>query len=368
MAPGHPVTLHVGTPKSGTTFLQRALSQHRELLAEQGYLYPGSNPSHFIEAMSLRDRGFRGHQYDAAEGAWDRLVEQVLAFDGPALVSHEMIGGADREAIDRAVGSFPGREVRVVITCRDLGRQVPAVWQEGIKNGDTAPYEEFLASSFDGWKGTRSRRGIWSGQNIAGIAARWGEAVGDERVVLVTVPPPGAGTDDLWNRFSEAVGLPGADYTLRDQPGNPSLGTVETELLRRLVRRLPEDLSWGDHSRQVKRRFAQQRLVQHHTGGSLTIPQEFRARTEGVAEEMLAAVRAAGHPVVGDLADLTPTYRPGGTLPDEVPDAVLLELALDLLVPGVLADGPARRRQPSPAPPAAAPLRARVRRWLGRRG
>jgi len=354
---GPVVTLHVGTPKSGTTFLQRELSRNRAALRQAGLLYPGSNPSHFIEAMSLRERGFRGHQYDAAEGAWDRLAEEVAGFDGPALVSHEMIGGSDRAVIQRAVDSFPGRPVRVVVTCRDLGRQLPAVWQEGVKNGNTESYADFLAQGLDGWDGNASRRGVWSGQNLAALGRRWGSVVGEENVLFVTVPPPGAGTGDLWGRFVEAVGLPDIDYGLRDKPGNPSMGTVETELLRRLTARLPEDLPWPRHSRQVKRRFAQNRLVEHHTGGSLTVPEAWRSRTEEIVAEMLGEIRDGGYRVVGDLDDLQPHYK-DGTDPDAVGDDQLLSLALDLLVPLVLADEPRGRR--APAQPAEEPARVAV--------
>ena len=338
------VTLHIGTPKSGTTFLQRELSRHRELLREHGYLYPGENPSHFIEVMSLRRRGFRGHEFEAAEGAWERVAAEVNAFDGPALISHEMLGGSDVETIQRGVDSFPGRPVRVVVTCRDLGRQLPAVWQEGVKNGDTERYEEFLTEAFAEWKGPASRKGVWAGQNLAGLGRRWGQVVGNDNVCFVTVPPAGAGTDDLWRRFAEAVGLPDADYALPEKPGNPSLGTVETELLRRFTERLPDDLPWPRRSRLVKRRFAQRRLVAHHTGGFLTVPEDRRDDTREVAGVMLEEIRAGGFRVVGDLADLDPSFRSDGTLPDQVGDDQLLSLALDLLVPLVLADDPGQRR------------------------
>lgn len=355
---GPVVTLHVGTPKSGTTFLQRELSRNRGALREAGLLYPGSNPSHFIEAMSLRERGFKGHHYEASDGAWDRMAAEVNAFAGPALVSHEMIGGSERSVIQRAVDSFPGARVQVVVTCRDLGRQLPAVWQEGVKNGDTTAYADFLARGLEGWNGLSSRKGVWSGQNLAALGRRWGSVVGNENVVFVTVPPPGAATGDLWHRFSEAVGLPNIDYGVPEKPGNPSMGTVETELLRRLTTRLPEDLPWPRQSRQIKRRFAQNRLVKHHTGGSLTVPEAWRARTEEIAAEMVAEVRGGGHRVVGDLDDLKPHYK-DGTDPDAVGDDQLLSLALDLLVPLVLADEP-RPTQPEAADAPAKGLAGRL--------
>lgn len=329
------VTLHVGTPKSGTTFLQRELAHRRSALRERGFLYPGKRAGHFVEALSLRERGFRGHQYDGAEGAWDRVAAAVNGFDGPALISHEILGGSDVETIQRAADSFPDRTVRVVITCRDLGRQLPAVWQEGVKNGDTIRYADFLAHNFEVWSGPDTRKGIWSGQNLAGMGRRWGSVVGPENVCFVTVPPPSSGTGDLWDRFSEAVSLPDVDVAPADTPGNPSLGTVETELLRRLTERLPDDVPWPQQSRTVKKGFAQRNLVAHRTAGSLTVPEDRRDDTRRLAAEMVEELRTGGYHIVGDLADLEPSFR-DGTLPDEVGDDQLLGLALDLLVPLVL--------------------------------
>lgn len=334
------VTLHVGTPKSGTTSLQNILSRNRALLLDHGYLYPGERSGHFIEALDLRDSGFRGHRFEGAAGAWDRVAADVLAHDGPALLSHEVIGGSTREVIKRAVTSFGGREVHVVITCRDLARQLPAVWQEGVKNGDTASYTAFLEELFGEWAGVGTGTGKWRGQDLAGMGRRWATHIDPAHVHFVTVPPAGAAPEVLWQRFREATALPDADYAVPDVPRNPSMGTVETELLRRIVERLPDDVPWPTFARQVKRRLAQRRLVNHKAGGSLGVPVAFRATTEQVAAEIVEGLRTGGFTVHGDLADLTPVFRDDSTAPDELSDAQLLDRALEVLVPLVLRDQP----------------------------
>ena len=35
-----------------------------------------------------------------------------------------------------------------MLTIRDLGRQIPAVWQENVKNRATSSYDEFLNDIF----------------------------------------------------------------------------------------------------------------------------------------------------------------------------------------------------------------------------
>lgn len=334
----HVVTLHVGTPKSGTTSLQNILARNRGVLEEHGCLYPGRKPGHFIEALDLRDSGFRGHRFEGSEGAWDRVVAQVLAHDGPAMLSHEVIGGSTRKVIKRAVTSFPGRDVHIVITCRDLGRQLPAVWQEGVKNGDTATYAAFLEETLGEWQGVGTGTGMWRGQDLAGMGERWAAQVGAAHVHLVTVPPSGADSDVLWRRFRDATGLPDADYTVPPTLRNPSMGTVETELLRRVVERLPEDVPWPTFARQVKRRLAQRRLVDYKAGGALGVPVAFRSATVEIATTVVDALRTGGFTVHGDLADLTPAFRDDSTAPDDVSADQLLDRALEVLAPLVLRD------------------------------
>lgn len=338
------LTFHLGTPKSGTTSLQGILARNRAQLRRAGYLYPGENPSHFIEVLGLRDGGFRGHSYEASEGAWERLVTEVRGHRGPALVSHEILGGSKIGVIKRAVEAFPGRPLRAVITCRDLGRQLPAAWQEGVKNGDTESYAEFLDTALADWKGPGAATGFWRGQNLVTIARRWARQLGPENIQLVTVPPPGADPEVLWQRFREAAGLPDIEYDLPTEARNPSLGAVETELLRRIVASLPPDVPWPVYTRQVKRRLAQRELVQRQAGGPITVPERYRERIAAIAAEMLDAVREAGYPVVGSLDDLTPAYRSDGVSPDEVPDAQLLERALEVMAPMVLRDNPGKKR------------------------
>jgi hypothetical protein len=256
------------------------------------------------------------------------------------MLSHEILGGSTPKVIKRAAKSFRGRDVRVLVTCRDLGRQLPAVWQEGVKNGDTATYSSFLEQTLGEWTGPGTGTGMWRGQDLAGMGERWAKQVGADHVHFVTVPPSGADHDVLWQRFRVAAGLPDAEYAVPDTPRNPSMGTVETELVRRIVERLPDDVAWPTFARQVKRRLAQRRLVNHKAGGSLGVPQSYREATARIAGEIVEGLRAGGFVVHGDLADLEPAFRSDATAPDDISAEELLDRALDILAPMVLRDQP----------------------------
>jgi hypothetical protein len=338
----HAVYLHVGTAKSGTTYLQRILSRNRELLKKSGVLYPGDRSSHFMASMDLRNAGFKGYVYPEAEGAWNRVVKEVQEFPGDAVISHETLARTPPKLVRKAVESFPGRDVRVVFTCRDLGRQIPAAWQERVKNRNPQTYAAYLAKVYDGWNDgqTVASSTFWRGQNLIQLTRRWSRVVGAENLRLVTVPAPGADPNELWSRFVGATGLPLLDYEIDVTPSNASMGTAGTELLRRLNPLFPEELTWPQYEVRVKNRFVLRDLTQHDTGGRLTVPEERRTETDKLAAQMIDYLRDSGCTVIGDLEDLRPAYRPDGMLPDEVSTEQLLDLSLHVIA------GMAARRRP----------------------
>lgn len=339
------VHLHVGVAKSGTTYLQRILHENRALLRDHGVLYPGRRrAAHFLASMDLRGTGFAGHEYPAADGAWGRLVSAVDDFDGVGLISHETLARSNRAAVRKAVESFATDDVRVVVTARDLARQVPSVWQETIKNRGDRTYGEFLDEVFRSPDGERRKGGFWLAQNLPALATRWMEVVGPERFTLVTVPPSGAAPDELWRRYCAAVGIPDADYRLEVEGSNPSLGVVESELLRRVNPKLG-DLTWPEYETRIKRAFAERELATFSRSDRLVVPADLHDAVRRAGDDAISFFADAGCRVVGDLEDLRPQLSdaPSRT-PEEVSDQDLLDLAL-----GLVARSASRPAVPRPA-------------------
>jgi hypothetical protein len=321
----------VGVAKSGTTYLQKVLFDNRSLLEQHGVRYPATRrDEHFLASMDLRASGFEGHTYPAATGAWDRVVRSANAFTGSVVISHETFARTPAHLVSTAVESFDG-EVHVVVTARDLGRQIPAVWQERVKNRHTDTYHEFLERVLRSPQGRRRRGGFWVPQDLGALVARWAAVVGPDRVTAVTVPPPGADSLELWRRFATAVELPDIGYTFPEAGSNPSLGIVEAELLRR-VNPMFEELTWPEYEHRVKLRFAQGALAQAASSPRITVPKEFHDEVRAVAESVTDDLRRSGCRVVGDLADLRPVLGPGPwPAPDDATDGELLDVSLRLL-------------------------------------
>ena len=84
MAPGKAVLarrviLHIGLPKTGTTYLQTLFAANRSALAEQGIYYPGGpgEPSEYMAAYDLRGQRARGARDHRQVGQWDALCAAV---------------------------------------------------------------------------------------------------------------------------------------------------------------------------------------------------------------------------------------------------------------------------------------------------
>ena len=100
------VLLHVGAPKTGTSFVQDILFTHRATLRERGILYPADrHDAHFLAALDLMELPWGGLEREAG-GAWDRLVAEVREWPGTAIISHEILGTASRVQVARALESL----------------------------------------------------------------------------------------------------------------------------------------------------------------------------------------------------------------------------------------------------------------------
>jgi hypothetical protein len=301
------VYLHVGPPKTGTTYLQDVLWQNQARLGELGVTVPGRQVDHFQAALDLRGISFGGFDDPAVPGAWGRLVGRVREAGGKVVLSHEVLAGAQPEQIATAVASLAPATVHVVYAARDLGRQLPAVWQEGLKNRSTRGWGPFLKRTL----GPESAldRGFWRSQNAVDVLSRWAEHVPSERISVVTLPPSDADVrsgEVLWARFCQALAIDGAGFDLDVARSNASLSAAQCEVLRMLNQALPDDLEWPTYEQLVKRRFNELANTGGGPGRRTKIPPRYRDDVHARAKEQIDGLRAAGYRVIGDLEDLQP--------------------------------------------------------------
>ena len=317
------VHLHIGVPKSGTTFLQTAMWHNRPALAAQGYLYPGSRRmDHYHASQDVR---LGPHSKTASTGTWERLRDELRAWDGDGLISHEFFSMATAEQAAAAVRALAPAQVHVVVTARDYVRQFPAVWQEALKMSSTLSLDDFMDRAF-----ARELTGAWGwqSQDVPAVLARWSAAVPAEQIHVITVPPPSAPRELLWRRWCEVLGIDDSGFDLGGSFSNESLGAPQAALLWRIKPFLTGPLL---------KKPVQHRWVRQYFGHEVLVPQQgerFGLRPEQAAKlrtlsvAAVESIAAAGYSVVGDLDDLVPAeQQPDRPHPGDISESEMLDVA-----------------------------------------
>lgn len=340
-AGGPPVFLHIGLPKTGTSYLQSALSNSRERLAAQGVLVPGERRSaHTLEVWDLFGRRPRGAEQSNVTGAWDAMVAAVSAWSGShAVISSELLSSANDRQVRRTVRSLGSAEVHVVVTVRDLARVVPATWQQELTKGRLWSWEDYVAAVRDPESGPATAGlAFWLRQDLVRVLDAWEAAVPRDRIHLVTVPPAGSPPDVLLSRFSEAVRIDPdwLDVDVKPSTGNTSVGLVEAEVLRQLNLGLGGRLNERQYTRVVQ--YAVKPALQQQPNDTpIALSSEDRKWVEEKSSALVATLRTRGHHVLGDLDDLVPSVvSPGldssGAGSTDIPSDQVATAALAALV------------------------------------
>jgi hypothetical protein len=329
------VVLHVGAPKTGSTFLQLVLWDNREVLGPVGVGYPlEEQGEHFAATMDLREMTWGGGRDPAWEGAWERVATRMREWPGhTAVFSNELLGGATGEQITRAVRSLMPAEVEIVFTARDLARQLTSDWQEQVKHTHAVTLDDFVDDLVAHGLDATPPFGpmFWGLHDPVHVLRPWAEVVGADHIYVITVPQPGAPQDTLWRHFAGRLGIDPQPYNLDVAKANPSLGAVEAELLRAINERA--DRVQPRNYRDALRGRLIEEVLQGRSGRApIAFPERHLDWVRKRSQELVDGVRDAGYVVVGDLGDLEPAPPAVGAVdPARIDEAVLLDAALDTL-------------------------------------
>ena len=404
------VRLHIGTMKTGTSYLQQVLSRNVALLVEQGVCYPatsipigratrgalhdadsgdtdsgdtdsGDTDLDDVEDGDVGDGNAGAESGGAADQrAWAALVEHVHSWPGPAaVVSSELLSFATRDQARQIVESLRPARVEIVITARDLARLLPSAWQNKVKHGRSWSFATYVASVTSDTRRTGGpARSFWHHHDLVEIVQRWVAAVGVDQVTVVTVPPSGGPPSLLWERFAAAIDVDPAGFdTAQDQKSNLSLGYTEAELLRKVNHALRDEIDKETHRLHVQAYFANVVLrpageptepTDHaETGQSETgrakpdrappdrplVPSAAYDWTIEKSLEMVKELREIGVRVVGDLQELvppelTPEQRAASdaAVPPSIPEPVV-RAVVRLLLERIAAGTKRGRRGPA---------------------
>ncbi|WP_141014084.1 hypothetical protein [Nocardioides sambongensis] len=380
------VFLHIGTRKSGTSYLQLALRNSVEALDEQGVALMFRTRERNVrrQLTPLRELAATGDATSAtAAMAW--TAERIRAKpDHRHLITLEDLAELPRPAIEAMVGGLSDFDVEVVVTARHWGLTLPSEWQQCVKERHTGTYRDFI-EDVRARSGETAQRFV-ARQHLPQMVERWGAHA---PVRVIAVPPSSRTEGTLVDLFSDLVGIDPASLVTPKGTINQSLTLAQAEMLRRVNIALGDRLPEPAHSYRVgMREWLTRRSLMKHRGSSIRLPAEYLGWAQQESAMQLEALRTGPARIIGRPEDLVATEELA-TGPDNVSDAELAEVAMTTLA-DLAADrwreveeqkaqqqGGRRRTKPQAPPPAAPATRLRtrlgrtgpgraVRRWLGR--
>lgn len=321
--PSDGVLLHVGVHKTGTTAIQAAFADARVELAELGVTYPGRQQAQHRAALAVLQRHWGwnkagGQVLDRSH--FDRLSAKTRSSSGRVVISSEFWCEADDDKAAMTVRELGDERVHIVITLRNLGRLLPSSWQQYLKYGITAPYEQWLQDIFTAPGSSKATPTFWRRHAHGDVVRRWAAVASPDRVTVMILEDVDLSAQYV--AFAQLLGIPSEVLVGRmGLTSNRSMTAAEAEVLRRLNAQVKPTMVWDDYVRLVRRGVALG-LVE----GREPAPDEPRLSTPDWALDAAAeqgsiaadAIAASGVRVLGDLQALrtrvpsTPQTEPGG--------------------------------------------------------
>ena len=356
------VLVHIGLPKTATSYLQTIIWANRDELRRRGVVVPGvERRDHLWASRTVREDPAQLRAPEHHRGAWERVLAELASTEGTGLISHEFFAAASRKQAAAMVEALAPAQVHLVVTAREPLGLFAASWQESLKNGATTPMVEY------GRHESRSSTAIWNWRSLdlRLVLQRWSTAVAPERIHVLVLDPT-APKDDVWERFASVVGFETAGLDLSGSFPNSSMGVSEAETLRRLNSRLDDFRSALDRGVFIRSFLADQRLVPR--GGERFWPEPDQiedCRRRG--DETIAYLAGQPFDVVGSLEDLrVPAALDPRRTPASVTDQEVAEVALDLAATLLGDVRTLRQERRAAASSRGSRLRSAAARWRSR--
>lgn len=322
------LVLHIGTQKSGTTYLQRVLEALAKPLRKSGVLYPtrlvGKRDIYNHEAAAYGLLGTAAFPWVprakamTQEPAWQSLVEKVRGWKGTAIVSGEALSVIDAQAAQILVRSLGVDNTHVIITARDLGRVLPSSWQQHIRNGRSTPFDTYLRQLAErrGPKTAGERRArweadpdqtFWRAYAIGSLVDRWAPLA--QQVTVVAVPRRGAAPDELWHRFTDALALgdalPRTPPTIDEVSANIGITEPETLVLAGVNRVAAEHGVPEQHLRALRGRISRDAFVPRiDRGDPVRLPRSWVDTVRAWADEDVTELLHTQASIIGSADDM----------------------------------------------------------------
>lgn len=322
------IYVHIGAPKSGTTFIQTILWNNKERLATNGILLPGLRRYDHVEVANYV-RSSAPSKSSAA--TWRRINEQIRSWPGTVILSNEWFTLATSDQVRKFVDALRPAQVHIVFTARNFVYTVPAAWQEMLKLGVGQSFEEFY-TAFDE---SKAGRWGWKTMDASIVLPVWTGSVPVEQTHIVTVPPRSLGTGLLWERFAAVCGLNASAFRTDSAFANESIGAESARLLELIgpeIRHAVE-ADRGQPTSQYRfiRNYFSHSLLAPLGGTKIGVDSKYIAKLNTRSEATVNQLRDAGYAVEGNLDELRNGDLPESLPPEKVEGEAVLSVALSII-------------------------------------
>ncbi|CAN5632654.1 hypothetical protein BH11ACT8_BH11ACT8_28190 [soil metagenome] len=324
------VYLHIGTRKSGTSYLQKTLRESVPELRAQGVdLAFKTRKGQVVRQLRPLQELAAGGDGAKAEASVVAMAEKFAGRpDATHLITLEDLAELPQVAADLMLGALADVELHLVVTARHWGYTIPSEWQQCVKERDTVTYTDFVAAIRD----RRPEAGLFlSRQDLPALVRRWRGALPADRVHVIAVPPSTRTEGTLVDLFCDLVGIDPSGLKLPKGTINQSIQLDQAETLRRvniaLGERLPDldtDYRFG------VREWLTRASLMSRASSSIRLPAEFADWCAQEARAQYDGLLALGVDLVGDAADLLPAPGFASTV-DSITDAQVAAVAVDAL-------------------------------------
>jgi hypothetical protein len=340
------VLLHIGPYKTGSTAIQQALFDRRDVLAEHGVLYPGRWRRLFREGHALMQWSPRGRPVPPVS-VWDEFAAGVRErTDVRVCLSTEDFGRIrDARKSHKVIEDLGADRLHVIAVARAYHRLMPSHWQERVKSHERRSYDAWLHELLEGDGSQEVPRSFWTSHDVEYMASRWLDVLPPERFTLVVTDD--SDRDLLPRTFERMLGLP-TGLLAPAESTNASLSMNAVEVLRRVNEEFAER-GWSDRDYVGLVQDGMVRALQgagRSTGDTPVpaLPEWARPLVAARSERRVEVIERLGIDVVGDPACLLLPEQPPVSGSDLAPDRISVEAAA-LAVTGVVASALERQRE-----------------------
>ncbi len=348
--------IHIGPPKTGTTYLQGAFHGNREAVSAQGVHYAGRGRQPVAAVQAIVGNASPNTGEIPSMKRWRSLVSEVAHARQPRVViSSEFLTEAKPETIKTIVEDLGGARAHVVVTLRPLARILSSQWQQFVQSGQRMAFDDWLDAVFN--DPSRITPTFWRRHRHDQLVARWAEVVGPQNLTVIALDDQDHGM--VLRVFEQLVGLRAGTLVAEEDLSNRSMTLSEVEVVRAFNRQFfAAGLSRPLHTKVM--RFGAATYVKSRPPA----PDEPRVEAPGwalerageIAREMVDAIVASGVRIVGNPEHLT--QRPPVRKPDadtSGPIHISAATAAATAMGVVVASGLARGSRASSGSPDSAP-------------